>query len=73
MVDHLVNMLPNLNIVKETITIDNLVSKASVLLLRLKKAYEAWPKEFYSEWSGKAKEKMIKAATKRLEQAKRNV
>jgi hypothetical protein len=58
--DYLLGLQSNINITKDAINVDNLVSKYTVNFLKLKKMYESWPKELMSEWNSKAKEKMKK-------------
>lgn len=58
-------MQPSLNIDKSNLTLDNLFSKYTVHLLKLKKTQENFPKEFSVEWTNKAKEKVAENAKKK--------
>lgn len=58
--DYLLSLQPLLALARDNPTIDHLQSKYTVLHLKLKKQYENWPKELFSEWATRSKEKMKK-------------
>jgi hypothetical protein len=58
--EYLLEIQSNININKDAMTIDNLVSKYTVNMIKLKKAYPHWPKDMISDWSTKAKERLKK-------------
>jgi hypothetical protein len=69
--DFLFNTQSNINIPRDSLTIDSLVAKYTYNILKLKKTYDFWPKELTSEWNNRAKEKMKKMELKRQESSKR--
>lgn len=64
--EYLLGVQSAINITKDILSIDGVVSKYAVNIIKLKKNYDSWPKELISDWNTKSKEKMKKLESKRF-------
>jgi hypothetical protein len=51
----LLNLQTNINIKMDSLTIDALISKYTVNILKLKKQFDSWPKDLIGDWSTRSK------------------